>query len=193
MSYLKPQVSFSLNFASLFNVMSVSLLYFFSWNFILFLQNEPTKVKNFRLSTPQVKFHEICTVIGSFCWNYIKFLRKMYRGVMSRDIEEWCKIWRFFVSKMTRIWWILIRALKSLKNFRFDWSLLCKVYNVWPKKVQRRYNSWHFSVMQNLKKNWLVVWKITRGIWQIFTSAHGSLKIGTFIRFFCPKEKKNLR
>ena len=42
----------------------------------------------------------------------------------------------FFVSKMTRIWWILIWALKSLKNLHFDWSLLCKVYNVWPKKVQ---------------------------------------------------------
>ena len=44
---------------------------------------------------------------------------------------------QFFVSKITRIWWILIRALKSLKNLHFDWSLLCKVYNVWPKKVQR--------------------------------------------------------
>ena len=44
---------------------------------------------------------------------------------------------QFFVSKITRIWWILIRALKSLKNLHFDWSLLCKVYNIWPKKVQR--------------------------------------------------------
>ena len=73
-----------------------------------------------------------------------------------------------FVSKMTRIWWILIRALKSLKHLHFDWSLLCKVYNVWPKKVQRSYISWHWRVMQNLKKNWLVVWKMTWGIWQIF-------------------------
>ena len=36
----------------------------------------------------------------------------------------------FFVSKMTRIWLILIWALKSLKNLQFDWSLLCNVYNV---------------------------------------------------------------
>ena len=42
----------------------------------------------------------------------------------------------FFVSKITRIWWILIWALKSLKKLHFDWSLLCKVYNIWPKKVQ---------------------------------------------------------
>ena len=43
----------------------------------------------------------------------------------------------FFVSKMTRISSILIWALKSLKNLYFDWSLLCKVSNVWIKKEQR--------------------------------------------------------
>ena len=59
----------------------------------------------------------------------------------------------------------LIRALNSLKNLHFDWILLCKVYNVRPKKVQRSYISWHWRVMQNLKKNWLVVWKMTWGIW----------------------------
>ena len=37
----------------------------------------------------------------------------------------------------------------------------CKVFNVWSKKLQRNYLSWHWRVMQNLKKNWLVVWKMT--------------------------------
>ena len=32
---------------------------------------------------------------------------------------------RFFVSKMARIWWILIRAL-SLQNFHFNWSFCAK-------------------------------------------------------------------
>ena len=79
---------------------------------------------------------------------------------------------------MTRIWWNLTRALKSLQNLHFYLLLLCKVFNVWPKKVQRSYLSWHWRVMQNLKKNWLVVWKITWGIWQIFTRALESLKFG---------------
>ena len=35
-----------------------------------------------------------------------------------------------FCLKMTRIWRILIRELKSLKNLQFDWSLLQKIYNV---------------------------------------------------------------
>ena len=40
------------------------------------------------------KFHQICTLIGSFCWKYIKFQLKKYWGVTSHDLEEWCKIWR---------------------------------------------------------------------------------------------------
>ena len=85
----------------------------------------------------------------------------------------------FFVSKMTRIWWILIWALKSLKNLHFDWSLLCKVYNVWPKKVQR--SIFHDTrVMQNLKKNWLVVWKMTWGIQQIFITTLENVQFSIF-------------
>ena len=54
----------------------------------------------------------------------------------------------FVVSKMTRIWWILIRTFKSLQNLHFHWPLPCKVYNLWPKKVQRSYLSWHWRVVK---------------------------------------------
>ena len=47
----------------------------------------------------------------------------------------------FVVSKMTRIWWVLILALRRLKYFHFDWSLLYKVYNVSLKNVQMSYLS----------------------------------------------------
>ena len=104
-----------------------------------------------------------------------KKVRRSYVSLHWRVMQNLKKNW--FVSKMTRIWWILIRALKSLKNLHFDWSLLCKVYNVWPKKVQRSYLSWHWRVMQNLKKNWLVAWKITWGIWQIFIKTLESVTV----------------
>ena len=84
----------------------------------------------------------------------------------------------------------MTRALKSFKKLHFDWFLLCKVFNVWPKKAQRSYLSWHWKVMQNLNKNWFVVWKMTWGIWQIFTRALESVKIGNLMESFCPKEKK---
>ena len=124
-------------------------------------------------------------------------LLKVYKasaGKVRRKYVSWCqrvvqnlKKNLFFVSKMTRIWWILIRALKSLKKLHFDWSLLCKVYNVWPKQVLRIYISWYWRVMQNLKKNWFVVWKMTWEIWQIFIRTLQSVKIGIFMESFCPK------
>ena len=151
---------------------------------------EHNKVQNFRLWNAQVKFHQIGTFLGSFCWKYIKFQLKAYRGVMSHDTEEWCKIWKkkwLFVSKMPRIWWILIRVLKSLKKLHFDWSILWKVYNVWPKKVQRSYISCHWRVCKVWKNNWFVVWKTIWGVWQIFIRTLENVKIGTFMGSFCPK------
>ena len=105
--------------------------------------------------------------------------------------------WRM-IKKLKRNWlvvlkltWgtsqILTRALESLKNLCFNWLLVTKVYIVWATKVQRSYLSWHWRVMQILKKNWLVVWKMTWEIWQIFTRSLESVKIGTLMGSFCPK------
>ena len=66
------------------------------------------------------------------------------------------------------------RPLWSLKNLRFDWFLLCKVY-VWPK-----------NFMQNLKKDWLAVWKLTWETWQIFTRAPESVKVVILMGSLCP-------
>ena len=53
------------------------------------------------------------------------------------------------ISKLTwGIWWILIRALESLKNFHFNVLLLSKVYTAWVKKVQRSYLSWNWRQIQ---------------------------------------------
>ena len=111
---------------------------------------------------------------------------KLYRGVMCVDTEEWWKIWRG-IDLSFQDWQILTQALENLKNFHFNGLLLSKIYIALAKKVQRSYLSWHWRVMQNLKKNWLVVWKMTWGIWQIFTRALESLKIGTLMGSFYPK------
>ena len=57
------------------------------------------------------------------------------------------------VSKMTRIWWILIRALRNLQNLHFDWFLLCKVYNTWPKKC--------IGVILHDTEEWCNIWRKT--------------------------------
>ena len=181
MSYLKPQPIFSLNFTSLFNVMEDKSSVLLQLTlYMIFTKG----------AHHSAKFHQICTLIGYFPWKYTKFqLNKVWRKYASwyERVVQNLKKNLFFVSKMTKIWWILIRALKSLKNFNFDWSLLYKVYNVWPKKVQRSYISWNWRVMQNLKKNWLVVWKMTWGIWQSFIRTLESVKIGIFMWSFCPR------
>ena len=70
----------------------INPLYFFSLNFIYFQQKEAIKVQicwNFTWAVETPKF---CTLMGSFCPNYIKFLLKKYRRVISHDIEEWRKV-----------------------------------------------------------------------------------------------------
>ena len=138
----------------------IILLYFFSWNCTWFGQKEPIKVQNFRLLTAYVKFHQILLKVYKIS---AKKVQRSYFSQYWRVIQNLKKNW-FVVSKMRRIWWILTRALKSLKNLDFNWLLLCKVFNVWPKKVQKSYLSWHWRLTQNLKNNWVVVWKMTWGI-----------------------------
>ena len=124
------------------------------------------------------------------CKVYIVPAKKVNRSYLSwlwRVMQNLKRNW-LVVSKLTwGIWRILTRALESLKNVHFNRLLLSKVYIVWAKKVQRSYLSWHWRVIQNFKKNWLVVWKITWAIWQIFTRALKSVKIGTLMGSFCLK------
>ena len=82
------------------------------------------------------------------------------------------------------IWQILIQALKNLKNLHFNGLPLTKVYNVWAKKVQGSYVWWHWILMQNLKENWLLLSKMTWGIWETFTRALETLQIWTLMGFF---------
>ena len=118
-----------------------------------------------------------------------KILAKKYREVMSHETEDWCKIWRKHdLSKLTKTWWNLTRSLESLKNLHFYLSLLYKVFNVWPKKLQGgKFSS--MTLMSDIKFEE----KLTCGlektwqIWKIFTRALESFKIGTLMESFNPK------
>ena len=144
---MKLQVSFSLNFASLFNVLGDNPSYLI-FNFIIFSRFfHSAKFQTFDCSG------EIST---NLYFDRL-FLLKVYK-VSVKKVWTSCISWYqrvvqnlkrnfFFASKITRIWWIFIRTLKSLKNLHFDWSLSCKAYNVWPKKITEEYISWHWRVM----------------------------------------------
>ena len=143
--------------------------------------------------TVHVKFLQVCTLISSFCWKYIKFQLNKYRWAISHDTKEWCNIWRktdLLFQKMTRISWILTQALQSLRNLHFDWFLLCKLYNVWPKKVHDILHELSYMTLKSdahFEEKMPCDWKLAWVTSHIFTRALESVKIGALIGSFCPK------
>ena len=73
------------------------------------------------------------------------------------------------------------------ENLLFDVLLLLIAYKVSAKNVHKGYLSWHWKVIQTLKKNSLFVWKITWIIWWILTQAVENLKMCTLMGYFCQK------
>ena len=87
---------------------------------------------------------------------------------------------------MTRIWWILIRALEGLNNLHFNWPLSCKVYNAWSKEAQRSYYTEEPCNIWGEPGLWFGKWHEELGK---FSPEHlESVKIGTLMRSVCPKK-----
>ena len=121
---------------------------------------------------------------------HIVWAKKVHRNYLSwnwigvQDLERN----RLVVSKLAKgTSQISTRTLESLKNFCFNWLLVNKVYIVWVTKMQESYLSWFWRIMQILKEKWLVVWKKTWEIWQVFTRALEIVKIETMMGSFSPK------
>ena len=78
------------------------------------------------------------------------------------------------------------------QNWYFHGILLSKVENARATNLLRHYKWWHWRMMKNLKKNWLVVSKLTQGIWRILTWELESLKIYTLMGCFWPNYIHNV-
>ena len=86
-------------------------------------------------------------------------------------------------GKNSNFW--LLREISP--NLYFDRLLLLKVNKYWAKIVQRSYVSWHWRMMQNLKRNGLSVSTLTWGIRRILTQALESLNNLHFNGLFLTK------
>ena len=73
---------------------------------------------------------------------------------------------------------------QKYENLHFDWLFLFKAYKVLDEKVQKSYVSWHWRVVQSLKKIWLLVTKITWEIWWILMRTLTNLKFCTLMYYF---------
>ena len=107
-------------------------------------------------------------LIGSLWPKYIMLELQMYRGVIFHDTEELMQILK---KKLTCG---LKNDMRNLVNFHqstwkcqnwgFGGILLSKLEKVLPQHLQRSYVSRQWRIMQNLKRNWLVISKVTWGI-----------------------------
>ena len=109
---------------------------------------------------------------------------------MSHDPEDWCKIWR----KTDLLFQINMRNLtnfdlstRNLKSFHFNGLLLSNAYIVWAKKSKEEL--FFKTLKSDTKFEEKLIWglEMTWRIWQIFTRALKSVKIGTLMGSFCPK------
>ena len=127
------------------------------------------------------------TLMRYFCLKCM-FQLENFIGILCRETEQWCK----FIGKLTRD---LQNDIRNLVNFHSsNWKykclllnvfLLCKAYKGLDEKVQKSSVSWHWRVIQSLKKKWLLVPKVTWSIWWILMGAVASLKIWTLMYYFC--------
>ena len=129
----------------------ITPVYIFSWNFIYFQQKEPIKVQIWWKLTWAVKSLKSCTLLDSFCPNYIKF------QLFQSDAKFEGKVTLGSKNNMKSLLNFNASSSKS-GNLHFDVLLLSVGYKVSAKKVQKNDLSAHWRVIQTLKKNWLFVW-----------------------------------
>ena len=105
------------------------------------------------------------TSIGYFCPKYIRFeLKKIQRSHLSRHgtaMQKLNKPWPCGFKNGMRNWVNFHWSTQKSEKLYIDGLFLSRANNVSVRKFQRNYVSWHWKVMQNLKENWHVAWKIT--------------------------------
>ena len=136
-------------------------------------------VKNYTLVNPEKlyidglflsKAYIVSTRI--FQMNYVS----CYWRVMQNLKGNWLMTWR-----LTRNLVNFYASSRKSRNWHFDELLLSKAYKDLDEKVKKSYVTWHWRVMQSLKKNWLLVPKMTWRIWCILMRPVASLKVCTLM------------
>ena len=140
-----------------------------------------------------VNFH--AAVESLKIWPLIGFFVQSIQRFRSKSTEKLCLMTLRSDAKFEKNWllvpkitwsipWIYSASSGKSENLHFNVLLLSIACKVSAEKVLKNYLSWHWKKIQNLKKNWLFIWKMA---WRILTWAVESLKICTLIGYFCRK------
>ena len=130
--------------------------------------------KQFDKFWPEHSKVSIFFTLMSFFWaKYILLKLKKHRGVIFHKTEEGFKISREidlsfqnWHKKFHKFWREHSKVSIIFTLMGFFWA---KYIFFELKKVQRSYLSWNWRGIHNLERNWLVISKLTEGIWQILT------------------------
>ena len=149
---MKQKVNFSINIASLFNVMRDNSSVFFSWNFVWFLQKEPIILLILRISWYRRVMKKLKNNFSFKKWQELgKFWSEhskdsktctlaglCHAKCITLDLKRkknWLVIW-----KMTwEIRQIFIGILLKCQNWYIHGIPLSKVQNAWAKSLQTSY------------------------------------------------------
>ena len=134
------------------------------------------------------KVSKSCTLMGSFWATYIMFQLKQYRWIMFHDTEEWFEE-NLTCSLENDMWnWAnFFQSTRKSQNCDFDGILLSNVENAWAYNLQRIYVSWQWRMVQNLKRNWICVWKLVPQFDKFWPEHSNVSKMWTLISSFWRK------
>ena len=120
---------------------------------------------------------------------------------MLHDTAEWYKVWRktdSWFQKWHEEFGEFSPSYSKIQKLQFDGLFLSKVYNVWAKKMQRSYLSWHRTVMQKFdnpdlevsKMAWRIGWTFIRAL-KIWKIVHWWLFLSKAYNFSARKFQRN--
>ena len=150
------------NFASLISVMKDNSSGVFLVKCFILCPKGTNQSGNLKISSAQVKIQQS---VGTFETKNQFFFRVLYQSLVLWDINS---LWFFSLNSM------YFQQKESLSRHKFgilhfDGFHLSKSYIKFQLKKYRRILSWHWRVMQSLKKTWPVVSNMTWRIWWLFT------------------------
>ena len=133
----------------------ITPLYFFSSKITYFAQKEPVKFKFLRLLSAWVKIHQILIIFettSSFSSNFASLFRVIrYNSSMLFQLKFYILSTKSAYDSTNSVKFHV--TSQKFEILHFDGLLLSKSYTVLAKKVQKSYLSWHWRVMDRLKKN----------------------------------------
>ena len=175
MSFSKPHSAFLEILHDCSVSWKITHLYFFRRTLYTLLERDQSKCKFLRLLSARIKF----TKFLSFLKQQISFFFQILHhfSALWDTTSLYFSSWNFMYFQQkkpikVKIWWNFTWVVESLK-FCSLMASFCK-NKVSANKVQKSYLSWHWRVMQNLKKNWFVVSNMTWGM--VLTKMRNDLK-----------------